>query len=587
MESKNFSGIKLVEVRVRNFRSLKSVDVKLDYYTIIVGENNAGKSNFIEALSLAIGFDRKNFTSDDIFMGKNETSIDKNLEVLIDLLFKPTNDLGELIDSFPTKSKWVGIWGGSISFDEEQKEVVALRTRISWDNAEQRYKVERKFLKRWLSDPSQILDADYGKTISFEQIEKIALYSIDANRDISKDVKGSNNPWKRIISNLNLPEEKIKEFETLFIKLNSDLTSSSTILKKIEEGFNDLTLFLSSEENGVKIQGVPKTIEELEKKIEINFATKGSRSFPMEMHSSGTRSISSILLLKVFFEYQRSLGGGQVYHPLIGVEEPESHLHPQSVISFFEYLKSMNGQVVLTSHSPIIIKESDLFSLRRFVKIGDETKVVQLTKEQFNENDIHIMKRRITKYFGDILFSRAIVLFEGAETEDQAIPIFWKEYFQVNPANFGVSTVGVGGHDYKPFLKFARAFDISFYIFSDGERNVVDDVKKQLEELEFDPCSDNIFFIPDDQCFEQYIATKEYREVLIDVIVKHYACNEFHEQKKREEWKVKTNQSIIFSPLSFAISKSFPIFSNSLLIKVGILSVISSIFTIAFGTKLP
>ena len=34
----------LKEVRVNNFRSLRDVNVKLDESTILIGENNAGKS---------------------------------------------------------------------------------------------------------------------------------------------------------------------------------------------------------------------------------------------------------------------------------------------------------------------------------------------------------------------------------------------------------------------------------------------------------------------------------------------------------------------------------------------------------------
>ncbi len=61
----NESGIRITEVRVRNFRSLKSVDVKLDRLTVLVGANNSGKTSFLEALHAAIGAGRQTLGKED------------------------------------------------------------------------------------------------------------------------------------------------------------------------------------------------------------------------------------------------------------------------------------------------------------------------------------------------------------------------------------------------------------------------------------------------------------------------------------------------------------------------------------------
>ena len=47
-------GISLLEVRVRNFRSLKAVNIHLNEATVLVGENNSGKSAVIDAIRLAL-----------------------------------------------------------------------------------------------------------------------------------------------------------------------------------------------------------------------------------------------------------------------------------------------------------------------------------------------------------------------------------------------------------------------------------------------------------------------------------------------------------------------------------------------------
>jgi hypothetical protein len=44
------TGILISEVRIRHFHCLRSVDVKLDPLTVLIGQNNSGKTSFLNAL---------------------------------------------------------------------------------------------------------------------------------------------------------------------------------------------------------------------------------------------------------------------------------------------------------------------------------------------------------------------------------------------------------------------------------------------------------------------------------------------------------------------------------------------------------
>jgi len=48
-------NIKIVVAQIHNFRSLKEVEVALESTTVLVGENDSGKTSFLEALHSAIG----------------------------------------------------------------------------------------------------------------------------------------------------------------------------------------------------------------------------------------------------------------------------------------------------------------------------------------------------------------------------------------------------------------------------------------------------------------------------------------------------------------------------------------------------
>jgi putative ATP-dependent endonuclease of OLD family len=61
------SGIKISEVRIHNFRSLQNICVDLEWLTILIGENNSGKTSFLDALYAAIGAGRRTVSVEDIF----------------------------------------------------------------------------------------------------------------------------------------------------------------------------------------------------------------------------------------------------------------------------------------------------------------------------------------------------------------------------------------------------------------------------------------------------------------------------------------------------------------------------------------
>ena len=113
------SGIKITEVRIRNFRSLKSVDVGIDTLSIFVGANNSGKTSCLEALMFAMGYGAKPITDDDIYIGPGETSPPTSRSIVIDILIKPVDDLGKVVIAFPGGSYWLTLWENGTSQDDK------------------------------------------------------------------------------------------------------------------------------------------------------------------------------------------------------------------------------------------------------------------------------------------------------------------------------------------------------------------------------------------------------------------------------------------------------------------------------------
>ena len=59
------SGVRLIAVRIADFRSLTNIEVALSDLTVLVGANNAGKTSLLDAVQFAIGANRRLLGKED------------------------------------------------------------------------------------------------------------------------------------------------------------------------------------------------------------------------------------------------------------------------------------------------------------------------------------------------------------------------------------------------------------------------------------------------------------------------------------------------------------------------------------------
>ncbi|HID15195.1 MAG TPA: ATP-dependent endonuclease, partial [Candidatus Atribacteria bacterium] len=144
-----------------------------------------------------------------------------------------------------------------------------------------------------------------------------------------------------------------------------------------------------------------------------------------------------------------------------------------------------------------------------------------------------------------MIFSKCIVLFEG-ETEEIALPIFFKKYFNKECYEVGVDFIGVGGATkYKTFIKLAELLKILFFIFSDNDRPNEDDIKKKVENQVKNYSSkipnDVIIFLNSGNNFEEELLKIDgYEDIIKQAILNSIEYkNEQHEQAKYEKDKEK------------------------------------------------
>jgi putative ATP-dependent endonuclease of OLD family len=200
----------------------------------------------------------------------------------------------------------------------------------------------------------------------------------------------------------------------------------------------------------------------------------------------GTRSWASLLAFKAKIGWEAD-HAEDPYFPLLGLEEPEAHLHPNAQRQVYQQLQEIAGQKIISTHSPYIAAQAGLEELRHFQKKAAETEVNMLNMSQLNGDEKRKIRREVLASKGDLLFAKAIILFEG-ETEAQVIPIFFREYWGAEAFNLGVVLQSVDGANYKPYLLIAEAMKIPWFILSDyDKRNIISGVNNAMALIGRDP----------------------------------------------------------------------------------------------------
>lgn len=532
VEEPRFSGIKIVEVRIRNFRCLQEVDIKLDWITVLLGENNSGKTSFLEALSAAIGSARQAISAEDVFLGPFEKKVPKDRAITIDLLMRPTSDEGNIVDAFPLGSYWVELFGEGISQDDDEKEFVAIRTQVKWNETKSEYEKDRRFLVDW-RDANEWDISKTKELISIGQIEPFALHLLDAKRDIKEELQNRSSFWSKLVSDLDLDDGKVDQLEKILTQINQDIINGSEVLGHVQNELNGLYKTLGGDNNSVSITPLPRNLRDLNRGINVNYATKGAQSFPLSQHGMGTRSLAAVLIFHAYTTWRiRNAKSGSV-HPMLALEEPESHLHPQAQRALFLQIDDMPGQRIISTHSPYIVSQANISQCCLFRKLGSNSQINRMNTKYLEQEDIRKINRQVINTRGDLLFARGIVLFEG-ETEEQAFHIFAENYWEHQPNALGIALIGVdGAGNYLPFLRLASSFQIPWYIFSDGEPLPLKNVQSALKLVGIDDFTmqPNVFIIPKGLNFESYLVDQNYESAILAMLDHYYDTKNYIDDK--------------------------------------------------------
>jgi len=537
-------SILINKVRISGFRGISNLEISLPRVAVLIGKNNAGKTSVIKALQLALGDYSRHLADEDFYIDSDDKVSSK---IIVDVCIVP-------VASEEFSDEWIETFGDLRQFDPSGDEFVAIRTLCEKDNIKGGYKVTRFPLSEWRGFESWTDNsAKINKKIT-RRIDSIPFISIDAQRDIHQELREKTSYIGKVLAEIDFTSDDKDALEELIQELNESAVEKSTVLSELKTHLDSLSQSFGGH-GQTDITPFPKKIRDLSKRFSIHFGDSASNSFSMEYHGMGTRSWASMLTVKAFLELSEKKHSKEekCFFPIVAAEEPEAHLHPNAQRTLYKQLDSVKGQVIISTHSPYLAAESKLTDLRSLINLNTGVQVKSLGSN-FTPEDLNKLQRDVMRYRGELLFAKAIILFEGV-TEEQLAPVFFEKYFGFSCYSVGVNCISVAGKNYSPFVKMACSLGIPVCIVSDNDGNTKVEIESQISNIERDLNTElandvfNVSFLNDGCDIESELVNHvqivdELKTSLVELATNGNETSQFIAAKQREMEQL-DNQSLL------------------------------------------
>jgi len=411
---------------ITNYRALENISVPLTKFSVLIGENDVGKTSFLYALNAF--FECKKLPEITDFYRKETSRI-----ISIVLTF---NELGDDQELNKLKSNDNTITLRRIFKFNETPQSILIQNGTERD-------LKGQVLKTWFCEENfHFIPVRRDLNVQFS-MNKTALLG-KTLRARMKDAISAGSGGKSINEIQDLLSTSIegprKELE-IFLQEQMHNTA-------LKLGFNELTID--------PVEGVDFDVHISDDRIE---------NILIEKRGAGTQNNLILALFRFIAKINTE------NYLIFAMEEPENSLHPKAQRQLLSVLQdvSNNSQVIITTHSPIFIERTKFESnilINRTLKGSSVAKSFDLTMVEELRTDLGIRPSDALLKGG----GNCALIVEG-NTEEDGFPVFM-EMLGMSEFKLGIAIIKAEGCDFvriRNICKLLQSYEIPCVVVLDRD----------------------------------------------------------------------------------------------------------------------
>lgn len=442
----------LSELRVENFRAIRSGTISFDEGTVLIGENDCGITSMLDALELVLGFDDPQRTYQPWLFHRDAESGKPSGPIRIRLRFVER-----------AEGEWDAEAAGPLN------PLLATRRRRPreiWYEVEIRPDGDgdnraRSVLRSPGSKVKLTQSEVIGRFRRMNPVIRVAAGMLTGH--------GSRNiePANFRLQDLKVAPETRELMGRINRAVESRMSGKSLRLREdLDDGIEAAyrLIELHRTKLGKWDSGLTRSVREI-----LGWQPgRGRRAAPESFRDpvSDSEGLGILLLIGALL---RALPGGMApdADPLWIIEEPEAHLHPITLTSVAELVALVRRQKVVTTYSGSLLSAVPLGQVRRLVRHDGLLHQRRVYAHTLSRSELRRFHYHLRTRFGMSTFARLWLLVEG-ETEYWILPQLAR-LMGYDLALEGIACLEFAQCGLDPPIKVAQDLGIEWHLLADGD----------------------------------------------------------------------------------------------------------------------
>ena len=500
----------LTNLKIEHYRGIKSLELALGPTTVLIGENNSGKTTVLHALRACLSTLRSAgratpFDEFDLHFDSRAADPTTAPPIVITLTFEEKT-AGEWSDEIEQR---LGGDGGVIALiPPDDRSRIQLRVTAAYSPVTQEIETAFEFLNA-VGDP--LPAKNRNRLANLQQLRP--LFYLSALRDAGKEFSRTSQFWSPFVKNSQIDEATKAAIEAQLEDINAKIIEAHGTFKGVREHLGKVQeLVALGGQDVVSVDAVPARVFDMLNRTQVSIASTTGARLPIGRHGEGTQSLAVLMLFDAFLKSELvRKQGAKESKPIVALEEPEAHLHPNAVRALWKTIDDIDGQKLVATHSGDLLSEVDVHAIRRLYKKDGQVFVGTIGRGLLDERQLQKFDYFVRRTRGELFFARTWILVEG-ET-DVIILSGAARALGIELEQAAVRIVDYAQSDLSIFIATADALGIQWHVFSDGDAAGAKNIKKARDALGGRQECSHLTLLPNDEPIEPFLCRNGFVEI--------------------------------------------------------------------------